>query len=92
MARAVYLRVLDRVERLDYDVLPAATGLPPWERRAVRGSLGAATEPRRDQAGHPRRAAERTPIDAPEADVLSAAPASPDWRWRGSWPAAAPTC
>jgi phytoene synthase len=31
MARAVYLRVLDRVERLDYDVLGASPGLRPWE-------------------------------------------------------------
>ncbi|HYI36620.1 MAG TPA: phytoene/squalene synthase family protein [Thermoleophilaceae bacterium] len=31
MARAVYVRVLDRVERLDYDVLGASAGLRPWE-------------------------------------------------------------
>ena len=31
MARAVYVRVLDRVERLDYDVLGAPAALRPWE-------------------------------------------------------------
>jgi len=31
MARAVYIRVLDRVERLDYDVLGGRAGLGPWE-------------------------------------------------------------
>ena len=31
MARAVYVRVLDRVERLDYDVLGRRAGLAPWE-------------------------------------------------------------
>lgn len=40
MARAVYVRVLDRVERLDYDVLRSKAGLPPWEAgRVVLGSL-----------------------------------------------------
>ena len=40
MARAVYLSVLDRVERLDYDVLRSRASLPPWEAgRAVLGSL-----------------------------------------------------
>lgn len=40
MARAVYVRVLDRVERLDYDVLRSEANLPPWEAgRAVLGSL-----------------------------------------------------
>ena len=44
MARAVYVRVLDRVERLDYDVLRRRASLPPWEAgRAVLGSLRAAT-------------------------------------------------
>lgn len=42
MARAVYMRVLDRVERLDYDVLRSQAALPPWEAgRAVLGSLRA---------------------------------------------------
>ncbi len=42
MARAVYLRVLDRVERLNYDVLRSRASLPPWEAgRAVLGSLRA---------------------------------------------------
>jgi 15-cis-phytoene synthase len=40
MARAVYLRVLDRVERLDYDVLNRRAALSPWETgRAMLGSL-----------------------------------------------------
>ena len=38
MARAVYVRVLDRVERLDYDVLGASAGLRPWE--AAGAALG----------------------------------------------------
>ena len=42
MARAVYVRVLDRVERLDYDVLGASAGLRPWEAAgAALGSLRA---------------------------------------------------
>ncbi len=42
MARAVYIRVLDRVERLDYDVLGRRAGLPPWEvAGAAVGSLRA---------------------------------------------------
>ena len=42
MARAVYVRVLDRVERLDYDVLGRRTGLAPWEiAGAAVGSLRA---------------------------------------------------
>ena len=39
MARAVYLRVLDRVERLNYDVLARRASLSPWE--AGRTMLGA---------------------------------------------------
>jgi len=40
MARAVYLRVLDRVERLDYDVLTRRAALSPWEAgRVMLGSL-----------------------------------------------------
>jgi len=40
MARAVYVGVLDRVERLDYDVLGRRPGLPPWQTgRAVVGAL-----------------------------------------------------
>ena len=31
LARAVYLRVLDRVEHLDFDVLGGRAALPPWE-------------------------------------------------------------
>jgi len=31
MARGVYIRVLDRVERLDYDVITRSAGLRPWE-------------------------------------------------------------
>lgn len=31
MASSVYVRVLDRVERLDYDVLRRRAGLAPWE-------------------------------------------------------------
>jgi len=42
MARAVYVRVLDRVERLDYDVLGASAGLRPWETAgAALGSMRA---------------------------------------------------
>ena len=44
MARAVYLGVLDRVERLDYDVLRRRASLRPWEAgRASLGSLRAVT-------------------------------------------------
>lgn len=44
MALAVYLRVLDRVERLDYDVLARQAALSPWEAgRTMLGSLRAAT-------------------------------------------------
>jgi phytoene synthase len=43
MARAVYLRVLDRVERLDYDVLARRAALSPWEAgRTMLGSMRAA--------------------------------------------------
>ena len=43
MARAVYMRVLDRVERLDYDVLARRAALSPWEAsRVMLGSLRAA--------------------------------------------------
>jgi len=39
VARAVYVRVLDRVERLDYDVVTRPAGLRPWEAaRAVAGA------------------------------------------------------
>jgi phytoene synthase len=42
MARAVYIRVLDRVERLDYDVLGRRARLAPWEvAGAAMGSLRA---------------------------------------------------
>ena len=42
MARGVYLRILDRVERLDYDVLGRDAGLRPWEAAgAAVGSLRA---------------------------------------------------
>ncbi len=42
IARGVYLRVLDRVERLDYDVLNRSAGLRPWEAAgAAAGSLRA---------------------------------------------------
>jgi phytoene synthase len=30
-AVAVYLRVLDRVERIDFDVLGRRTGVRPWQ-------------------------------------------------------------
>ena len=51
MARAVYLRVLDRVERLEYDVLGAPRGPEPMggEPRDAR----ARCEQRRDPARHP---------------------------------------
>ena len=40
IARGVYARVLDRIERNDYDVLGARAALPPWEgARAAAGSL-----------------------------------------------------
>ncbi len=40
VARSVYLRVLDRVERLDYDVVGRRARLRPWEAaRAVAGAL-----------------------------------------------------
>ena len=42
LARAVYGRVLDRVEALDFDVLRRRAALPPWQvARAVIGSLAA---------------------------------------------------
>ena len=31
LAVAVYQRVLDRVERIDFDVLGRATGVRPWQ-------------------------------------------------------------
>ena len=31
MARGVYVRILDRVESLGYDVLARRPGLPPWQ-------------------------------------------------------------
>ncbi len=40
LARSVYLGVLDRTERLDFDVLRRRSSLPPWEMtRAVAGAL-----------------------------------------------------
>jgi len=40
MARGVYARVLDRIERNDYDVVGARAALAPWEgARAAAGSL-----------------------------------------------------
>ncbi len=40
LARSVYLRVLDRTERLDFDVLGRRPSLPPWEMaQAVAGAL-----------------------------------------------------
>jgi len=39
LARAVYLRVLDRAERADFDVLRRRAALPPWE--AARAALSA---------------------------------------------------
>ena len=40
LARSVYLGVLDRTERLDYDVLARRPSLPPWElAQAVAGAL-----------------------------------------------------
>jgi phytoene synthase len=39
LARAVYLRVLDRAERADFDVLCRRAALPPWE--AARAALSA---------------------------------------------------
>lgn len=42
IARGVYVRVLDRVERLEYDVLTRSAGLRPWEAAgAALGSLRA---------------------------------------------------
>jgi len=43
IARGVYLRVLDRVESLGYDVLGRRTGLPPWQVGAA--ALRAMREP-----------------------------------------------
>ena len=43
MARAVYVRILDRVEVLGYDVLGRRAGLRPWELGAA--ALGALREP-----------------------------------------------
>jgi 15-cis-phytoene synthase len=40
LARSVYLGVLDRTERLDFDVLGRSPSLPPWEMaQAVAGAL-----------------------------------------------------
>jgi 15-cis-phytoene synthase len=40
LARSVYLGVLDRTERLDFDVLGSRPNLPPWEMaQAVAGAL-----------------------------------------------------
>ena len=43
MARGVYVRVLDRVESLGYDVLGRRAGLPPWQLGAA--ALRALREP-----------------------------------------------
>jgi phytoene synthase len=43
MARGVYLRILDRVEGLGYDVLARRAGLPPWQLGAA--ALGSLREP-----------------------------------------------
>jgi 15-cis-phytoene synthase len=44
LARSVYLRVLDRTERLDFDVLGRRPSLPPWEvAQAVAGALRSGT-------------------------------------------------
>jgi phytoene synthase len=44
LARSVYLRVLDRTERLDFDVLGRRPSLPPWEMaQAVAGALRSGT-------------------------------------------------
>ena len=55
MARAVYLRVLDRVERIGFDVLGRRAGLAPWEvgPAAVR-SLVAADDRSRHETGRAR--------------------------------------
>jgi phytoene/squalene synthetase len=40
LARGVYARVLDRIERNGYDVVGRRSGLAPWEgARAAAGSL-----------------------------------------------------
>ena len=43
MARGVYMRILDRVEGLGYDVLARRAGLPPWQLGAA--ALGSLREP-----------------------------------------------
>ena len=65
MARAVYPRVLDRVERIGYDVLGARGAPAPVGAAAARRS-GAAPMTRRATL----RGAERTPLDGARADVL----------------------
>ena len=67
MARGVYVRVLDRVESLGYDVLGRRAGLPPWQlgRGRPRRAAGARVTRRATLRG-----AERTEIADREADVL----------------------
>jgi phytoene synthase len=84
--RAVYERVLDRVERSGFDVvragadLPALEGRPRGRRRAARMTVPATAR----GAHAPRSTASR-------ADVSSAARRSPVWPSRASSRAAAPT-
>ncbi len=44
VARGVYIRVLDRVERNDYDVIGTRAALAPWE--GVRAAAGSVFAPR----------------------------------------------
>ena len=63
-AVGVYLRVLDRVERIEFDVLGRGTAVRPWQLPGAAAG-GAAPVTRRATL----RGAERTPLDE-RADVL----------------------
>ena len=66
-AVAVYLRVLDRVERIDFDVLGRRTGVRAWQLPGRRARSAAPVTRRATLRG-----AERSPLDgdAARADVL----------------------
>ena len=76
--------VLDRVERLGYDVLGsgrAACRPGPSDARCSRSLRAIARDPPR----HPRAGPSARRSRAPTPTCWSAAPASPAWPWRASW-------
>src|SRR5829696_5069137 len=85
LARSVYLGVLDRTERLDFDVLRGRPSLSPWEMaQAVAGAL-------RSRA--PRSAAPSAPRSTENRPTSSyAARVSRVWRPPASWRGVGQTC